>query len=363
VVDRTDEVFGLAKSKLSTLAFIKKDLNRLATMLQKDERLITLAQGTMVGKEFVGQSSRLGVVAATNHRLLFCVAGQSTPCLEFPFGEISALTHTKKELEFDHDDRHVRVKGISPTERTLELVSAVRGELLPRSTPTSGPKPTPTALVKPPSRTKKVAWWAVAAIVGLIVIGGILGGDESKKNPTAAPEPASPAAVSPPPPSPEETPTPKRESKPVVVTSTCTDETGDIEDGNFNDDASPPPGMDLTKVSVKSTEDGITVTYESTTPAVMKTPPGVDRLYWNISYGPGNQLLAKLVKSNWEIAQFDVNSGQTNFSSTPEIRGRKMIVTYPVSLGDSFKWGSNTEYGDTNYQDFCPENFKTVKHG
>lgn len=366
-MDRRDEVFGVAKSKLASLAFLKKHLNRLATLLQQDERLITLAQGTMVGKELVAQSSRFGILAATNRRLLFCVGGQGTPRLEFPFDEISRVTHAKKELEFDHDGRHVRMKGITPKERIPELVAAVRGEPLP--TPTPEPTPSPKTHGKRWTRTKKVLWWAIAAVLGLGVIGVMFGEDESQKIPTAVIEEVPPVATSTPEPSPtpedspEPEPEPEPEPKPVVVTSTCTDPAGDVEDGNYQADPNPPPGMDLTKVMVKSHDDGITVTYESTTPAVMKTPPGVDRLYWNISYGPGNQLLAKLVGAKWTVAQFDINAGQQNFAVTPEIRGTKMIIEYPVFLGHSFKWGSNTEYGATNYQDFCPEDFGTLRHG
>lgn len=381
-VDRRGEVSGVAKSKLTTLAFLKKDLNRLAAMLQEDEQLVTLASGTMVGKELVGMKTRSGVLAATDRRLLFCGIGQST-CLEFPLQDISGLSHTKKELEFDHGGRHVRVKGISPKERVPELLAAITGEgpevvtagAQADASPVKEPNNLPAPHDNARSVEKKVSTVAVvvsALIVATIIGASMFGGGEDEGRRTLATEQTRPpTAESTPSPSPEQTPTPEDspspspepEPKPIVVTSTCTDPAGDIEDGNYETDPNPPPGMDLTKVTVKSSEDGITVTYESTTPAVMKTPPGVDRLYWNISYGPGNQLLAKLVGTDWTVAQFDINAGQQNFDLTPEIRGNKMIITYPVFLGHSFKWGSNTEYGATNFQDFCPEDFGMLRHG
>jgi stress response protein SCP2 len=121
--------------------------------------------------------------------------------------------------------------------------------------------------------------------------------------------------------------------------------------------------MDLTKITLKTGDGGTTVVYQSTTPAVSQTPPGVDRLYWNIGFSNGDQLFAKLVNSNWTVAEFDVNSGQTNFNIKPKIEGTTMTITYPVSLAEPFKWGSNTEYGATNYQDFCPEDYGTLRHG
>ena len=374
-----EAVLSFAKQKLQSVAFLKKDLRRLAAALNDDESLLTLASCTAVGKELVGQGTRPAVLAATEDRLLLCTGGQSTGCLEFSYSGISGLTSSKKELEFDHDGRHVRVKGITPKERTAEFVAAINGE--PLEAPVVAP-PAPIAVETPPapttpakkpgSKAKKVLGWTVLGLVVLAIVGNVFGSeDDEEKAPTVAVvESAAPTPSPTPSPTPTRSPTPtprpsktKPEPKPVVVSSTCTDPPGDIEDGNYESDPSPPPGMDLTKVSIKTGAGGTVVTYESTTPAVNRTPPGVDRLYWNVSFPDGGQLLAKLVNADWTIAQFDLNEGQFNFDIEPKIEGTKMTIVYPVSFAEPFKWGSNTEYGATNYQDFCPEDYGTLRHG